>query len=901
MILTIFHKLFRRDANPVMVKVLARIFEKVNFRLLAYLSGLVFISILSFGISVDSFFVADDMWQVNFTDNVFNGRTELIWKNFTSNYLQLPGFDFYRPLLGFTYLFDFFAYKVWAPGWHITSLFLYITSVVILFFLFRRLTRTWPSNNSQSASYFGAALFAVSPLHCEDVCWISGRADLLCAPFYLLALFFIVKSHQEGKRKFYFLALMMFVLAMMSKEIGIGLPLVIFAYYFFWPFEDEFYTPVDMPQYGKSNYQKERITRHKQHLARVLQKQIKKKEKKKKQKEEASEASEASLIQEDEEVQDESQLTLKDRFLLAFKPTLPFAGIALAYLGVRYLALGTIIGGYSGMIGGALERHLFLRWVDLSYFERIFVPIPKVINEANYVPEWTIKIAIFSGLMIALLRLYARSDPRKWVFFLLLWILSASIPLFKLWGVGQQLETSRLLFFFTMASSALLPVLMFHPAQKEPAIKLPKKADIGLGILSTIILTSMVVALAWASLSTSYLWVVAGQELKSIWQQTVKLARQSAPGQHFIVLGIPKDFHGAHVSFNGSTFFHMLRPPFITEDLSSKVMTFDPYIVGPYEVINSTRFKLALLDPNLTAVYMWRRNKNKLERVVITGDENSPENLPLPLKGKDIVSGWEYKGLGNATISGDTMHIKEIKDGDGLMIKGLNLSPMKYNFLKLDLKIDTKEKDCRALLPMGLSWNHQSTNSKRPDWVLVGLKKSKFKEFKTLTLRPSHYWRWYTEGPIKSMVLRLPENTTIDVKNIRLTYDQNSIPVVLVRNSTRLNSGEYVIEKMSDPVELAFDASQVERAEKIEIEVSKPNFFFDSYLMGEKETAVDHNLVVNMKNGFTAIAPRYFEKPAYYQIRIRALDEKEKPVGELSDPVTILRLSPGSGLDTYVE
>ncbi|MEZ4533901.1 MAG: hypothetical protein R3D26_02680 [Cyanobacteriota/Melainabacteria group bacterium] len=39
--------------------------------------------------------------------------------------------------------------------------------------------------------------------------------------------------------------------------------------------------------------------------------------------------------------------------------------------------------------------------------------------------------------------------------FLIIWMLATTLPLVKLWGVGHDLETSRLLFFFTMAYSAL--------------------------------------------------------------------------------------------------------------------------------------------------------------------------------------------------------------------------------------------------------------------------------------------------------------------------------------------------------------------------------------------------------------------------------------------------------------
>src|SRR5579883_1714583 len=157
--------------------------------------------------SISSFFLADDIWQVSFAHKVFDGRTELIWRNFTSNYLQLPSFDFYRPLMGFTFLFDYFLNGARPAGYHLTNITLYSIISVLMLFLMRALTKSWPRFNAEWASFLTALLFALSPLHCEDVAWISGRADILSAPFYLAALYCIVRSHQEKNRKLYWIGL----------------------------------------------------------------------------------------------------------------------------------------------------------------------------------------------------------------------------------------------------------------------------------------------------------------------------------------------------------------------------------------------------------------------------------------------------------------------------------------------------------------------------------------------------------------------------------------------------------------------------------------------------------------------------------------------------------------------
>ncbi len=904
MLLTIFQKIFRREANPESVKKINSVLGKVNLRTVSYMGGLVFLSLLAFGISVDGFFVADDFWQVNFANKVFEGRTDLIWKNFTSNYLQIPSLDFYRPLLGFTFLFDYAVYKTWSPGYHATNLLFYISSVIMLFILLRRMTRSWPENNSQSVSYLGAALFAVSPLHCEDVCWISGRADILCAPIYLFSMWCVVKNHQDGGRRFYIMALVSYVLALMSKEIGVGLPLVIAAYYFLWPVEESYAELVDMPKYGSTRFQKERINRHKAHLEMVLKdrrKRKKKKDEKKKEEEEALRLEEEGDAEVDGE--DEDVITVGDRFKFALLRSWPFFVLAVLYLCVRYLALGTFIGGYTGMIGGSLSQHLILRWFDLSYLYRILIPVPDIVASQSSTPVWTVGICLICASVVVAIRLFARSDPRKWLLFLFVWMVSTTLPLVKLWGLGKELETSRLLFFFTMAYSALWPVLMFHPGRKQDAFKLPKIADRSLGILSAIILSTVVVAYAWIAFSTSIFWVLGGNELRSVWRQTVSIAESLGPGERIMVLGVPKDLHGAHVSFNGSTFHTLLRPPFVKENLSDRVITFEPYIVGPAEVFNATRFKIYLGSKKVKGTYVWKRESGKLEAVEFKGNFIGTPSLQLPLEKDGETASWKLVGKAKGTykeVDGKRMlSVEDIKDGDALKLTGLDLSPFSFDFLELDLRVRQKKGDLRALLPTAVSWNHQSVDQNREDWVVIALKPDKLEKFQTVRLRLSHYWRWFTSSAINSFVVRLPEGVSVDFKDIRLVKGKDKIPLTYLANHRLLNNGEFLVERRDRPIEVVFDATMIPGASSIEAQLTKPNYFFDSYMMSRRESAVGQSINFDSARGLLVLKPELFPEAAYYQIRVRARNSAGELIGVWSDPLTFIVR--GDKLSTYVE
>ena len=103
---------------------------------------------------------------------------------------------------------------------------------MLLFLLLQRMTgRVW-------RSALVAALFAWHPLHVESVAWVSERKDVLSTFFWLLTMMAYVKYVQSSKvqrrapsrkiRRFItLLALICFVLGLMSKPMVVTLPFVL--------------------------------------------------------------------------------------------------------------------------------------------------------------------------------------------------------------------------------------------------------------------------------------------------------------------------------------------------------------------------------------------------------------------------------------------------------------------------------------------------------------------------------------------------------------------------------------------------------------------------------------------------------------------------------------------------
>ncbi|MCD4655874.1 phospholipid carrier-dependent glycosyltransferase, partial [bacterium] len=119
--------------------------------------------------------------------------------------------------------FDQVMHGVDSRGYHWTNLWLHLLVTLLAFLLIDRLQK------DGITAFLAASLFAVHPVHTEAISWISGRTDLLCAAFYLLALnLFLAMDPRESKGCLTgILALIAGAMAMLTKEMGYTLPLVI--------------------------------------------------------------------------------------------------------------------------------------------------------------------------------------------------------------------------------------------------------------------------------------------------------------------------------------------------------------------------------------------------------------------------------------------------------------------------------------------------------------------------------------------------------------------------------------------------------------------------------------------------------------------------------------------------
>lgn len=138
--------------------------------------------------------------------------------------------SYYRPIVSASYAVDYSLWKLDPYGYHLTNVIMHVLNSVLFCMLLLLMFRKEQSVFKDYAVLIAGLIFAVHPIHTEVVAWISGRTDGIAGTFFFAAFIFYFKYSEELKGKHFFLTLFMYLLALLSKEMAISLPVIIILY-----------------------------------------------------------------------------------------------------------------------------------------------------------------------------------------------------------------------------------------------------------------------------------------------------------------------------------------------------------------------------------------------------------------------------------------------------------------------------------------------------------------------------------------------------------------------------------------------------------------------------------------------------------------------------------------------
>jgi len=166
----------------------------------------------------------DDPDYVTGNPHVLGGLT---WQNVRWALTSTESANWF-PLTWISHMTDVSVFGVSSAAHHLVNAGLHVTTTVLLFLLFVRMTQAvW-------RSAFVAFMFGFHPLHVESVAWIAERKDVLSGLFCVLTLWAYVYYVAQPTRRRYAVMAMAFAIALTTKSMLVTLPLLMLCLDF-WP------------------------------------------------------------------------------------------------------------------------------------------------------------------------------------------------------------------------------------------------------------------------------------------------------------------------------------------------------------------------------------------------------------------------------------------------------------------------------------------------------------------------------------------------------------------------------------------------------------------------------------------------------------------------------------------
>ena len=144
------------------------------------------------------------------------------WRSVASQFRPVAGRGlFFRPVGFFIYWVTYLGARANPTWWHASSIALHAACCGLTYGLCRQV------GLSRTASFCGALLFGLSGVSAEAVAWIDARFDLITTALVLLSLIFVCRYAAIDRTAWLAGALAAAACAMLTKESGFCLPVLI--------------------------------------------------------------------------------------------------------------------------------------------------------------------------------------------------------------------------------------------------------------------------------------------------------------------------------------------------------------------------------------------------------------------------------------------------------------------------------------------------------------------------------------------------------------------------------------------------------------------------------------------------------------------------------------------------
>ncbi len=517
--------------------------------------------------------------------------------------------------------------------------------------------------------------------------------------------------------------------------------------------------------------------------------------------------------------------------------------VLVAYFILRKFALGTFIGGYDNSLLAEGNPFSFVLPFIRSMGELI-VPINKdLFVQGRVVALFWSLLTVF--LFLSTLRSISNQHVRLAAFFLLGWFFLALAPVYKLFNIASDLETSRLAYLASAPYCALLFLGISQRWQKK---------------IDRIRYLFAAVTLLFAGcllIGNNRSWQVSGEQTSAMLKSFDALSRQENVDAPTYIAGMPDNYHGAYMCRNAIE--GMTQFPQIYRDMPHcfRLDNFDP--VFPFGFAKDT----IQSDPH-SRILRWQFNEKKLVPISLKGDRYFQETwsgsqlqsiIENPLLDKFPVYNWVFK-LQIPCWQSELI---------SFTLSPLNeLDPNKITLYYANSLIEVFEP--RHRLPPFIQANESGTTVSfclrgETDWAL-GDGQTHFR-------------------------LKLPKDAEATIKKIAIRNPSELMPIAHIHPASNQNVNGYLeLNPKFNRVEIFSDISQMEHAKSVDLEISKPNRFFQVHNDPERSEDVGQTRTGSSDAKIT-LRLEDFPQDGIYHVRLRATDRTGQPIGFAGDNIVL--------------
>jgi len=158
---------------------------------------------------------------LDWDDNGYIKNNPLIHNINLKNIFSSNVLSNYHPVTILILAIEYHFFGLNATGYHAVNLFIHLLNIILVFQAISLFS------NKPLVALVTAFLFGVHPLHVESVAWVAELKDLLYALFFFASYIFYLKYVNESKKRYYIIALLFFLVSLLSKAMAASLPVIL--------------------------------------------------------------------------------------------------------------------------------------------------------------------------------------------------------------------------------------------------------------------------------------------------------------------------------------------------------------------------------------------------------------------------------------------------------------------------------------------------------------------------------------------------------------------------------------------------------------------------------------------------------------------------------------------------